>query len=219
MSYIPGKPLIKIAVADDHALLRQTLCIFINNLDNGKVILEAGDGKELIDSIDPKNLPELIVIDLGMPGLNGFETIAILKNLYPPLKFMAISIYQGEEVILRLLKAGAHAFLHKSEDTSTFKHAIYEIMRTGYYFSDQSATKLVKRAIQHKDHALNNDLCDEEVIFLKHLITEKTYKEIADKMGIPIRHIEYLRTTLFDRFDVQSRTGLAVKAIEKGLTI
>lgn len=219
MSYIHGKTLIKIAVADDHALLRQTLCSLINTWDNCKVISEASTGKDLIDKIDPKNLPDLIIIDLGMPKLNGFDTIKILKKLHPSLKFMAISIYQGEETIIRLLKAGGTGFLHKSEDASKFRKAIYEMMHSGYYFSDQAACKLVRQLLHNKDFTIKNDLSDEEINFLKKIITEKTYLQIADEMNIPARRIEYLRKTLFEHFDVKSRTGLAVQAVEKGLTL
>ena len=94
MSYIHGKTLIKIAVADDHTMLREALSRLINTWDNCKVIVEAESGQKLIDRIDSKNLPDLIVVDLGMPGMNGYETIAALKKLYPSLKFLVISIYQ-----------------------------------------------------------------------------------------------------------------------------
>ena len=219
MEYTHGKSLIKIAIADDHTLFRQTLCSLINTWDKCKVIVEAANGRLLIDSIDVKNLPELIIMDLGMPEINGFDTIKILKPLYPGIRFMVVSMYQGEETIIRLLKAGAQGFLHKSEEAVRFKSAIYELMQTGYSFPDRAASKHVKQLLQNKEFAVNSDLCDEEISFLKHIVTEKTYKEIADAMDAPVRRVEYLRKTLFEHFDVKSRTALSVHAIEKGLTI
>ena len=103
MEYTHGKSLIKIAIADDHTLFRQTLCSLINTWDKCKVIVEAANGRLLIDSIDVKNLPELIIMDLGMPEINGFDTIKILKPLYPGIRFMVVSMYQGEETIRHLI--------------------------------------------------------------------------------------------------------------------
>ena len=128
-------------------------------------------------------------------------------------------MHQGEETIIRLLKAGAQGFVHKSEEADTFKKAIYEMMHSGYYFSDQAACKLVKQLLHNKDFTLKNELSDEEIIFLKYIITEKTYLQIACEMDIAVRHVEYLRKNLFDRFDVKSRACLAAHAIDKGLNV
>lgn len=219
MSYIHGKSLVKIAIADDHTLLRQSLSSIINSFENCKVILETASGAELIERIVPDNLPDLILIDLAMPDKNGFETIKILAPRYPELKFIVISIYQGEEMIVRLLKSGAQGFIHKSEDAIILKHAIYEIMRKGYYFTDKTALKIVHHLLEGKSITAYDTLSDEEISFLKLITTEKPYKEIAQMMNITLRHAEYIRNTLFHRFNVQNRTGLAVKAIDKGLAI
>ena len=219
MSYTHGKSLIEIAVADDHAMLREALCTLINDWENCKVILQAGNGKQLIEQIDPKNLPDLVLIDLCMPEMNVYETIKKLKTSFPQIKFLVISIYNNEETIMLILKSGAQGFIHKAAETRQLKKAIFEMMRSGYYFTDHAASRLVKQAMENEDYKLRNDLCDKELAFLKHIVTEMTYKQIADDMGIPLRQVEYLRNIMFERFGVQSRTGLAVQSIEKGLTL
>ena len=219
MTYIHGKSLIKIALADDHTLFRESLCSLINDWENCKVILQAVNGKQLIEQINPKNLPDLVLTDLCMPEMNGYETIKAIKQSYPEIKFLIISMYDCEETIMRTLKSGAQGFISKTAETKQLKKAIFEMMRSGYYFTNHAAARLVKQAMQNEDYKLRNDLCDKELAFLKHIITEMTYSQIADDMAIPPRQVEYLRKLMFERFDVQSRTGLAIQSIEKGLTI
>lgn len=217
MSYIPGKSLIKIAVAEDHAMLRDAMCKMIDSWSNCKVILEADSGIQLINQIDPENLPDLALVDLAMPGMNGYETIRLLAKTFPEIKTIIVSMYIGEEAISQALQAGAHGFLHKSEDSGKLKAAVYETMRTGYYFTDRSAARMVKQS-QH-GQKIKKSLTDEEITFLKNIVTEKTYKQIALDMAIAPRHVEHLRNSLFERFEVQNRTSLAVQAIEKGLVV
>jgi len=206
-------------VAEDHTMLREGLCTIINDWENCKVILQAGNGKELIEQIDPKNLPDLILTDLCMPEMNGYETILTLKKIYPEIKFLVISIYQSEEAIIMMIKSGAQGFIHKTADSKQLKKAVFEMMRSGYYFPNQTAARLVRQALQNGDYKLKNNLSDKELAFLKHITTEKTYKQIAHDMCIPIRQVEYIRNLLFERFEAQSRIGLAIQSIEKGLIL
>lgn len=219
MSYIHGKSLIRIAVAEDHIMMRESMCALIDTWENCKVILQVDNGKQLIERIDPKNLPDLVLTDLAMPVMNGYDTIETLKKIYPEIKFMAVSMYYSEEAILHLIQIGGNGFFHKSGDSHKFKTAICEIMRTGFYFADQSAARLMRQVMDTGNLTFKNALSDEEFVFLAHIVTAETYKEIAHKMGIPLRHTEYLRNNMFGRFDVQNRIGLATQVIEKGLVV
>ena len=219
MSYIQGKSLIRIAVAEDHSMMREALCALIDTWENCKVILQVENGKQLIERIDPKNLPDLVLVDLAMPVINGYDTIETLKKIYSEIKFMAVSMYHSEEAILHLIQIGGNGFFHKSGDSHKFKAAINEIMRSGFYFADQSAARLMRQLMDTGNLTFKNALSDEEFVFLAHIITVETYKEIADKMCIPLRHTEYLRKNMFERFDVQNRIGLATLLIDKGLVV
>lgn len=219
MTYIHGKTLIKIAVADDHIMLRETLCKSIDTWENCKVIMQADNGKHFIAKLDSKNLPDLALIDLEMPEMNGYETIKTVKKIYPDIKFMVLSMYQSEEAIIHLIHVGAQGFFNKGDLTVHFKNSVYEMMRTGYYFADHAAARLMKQAMETGKLTLKNDLSDEELTFLKNIITEKTYQEIADIMGIPLRHAEYLRNKMFEQFDVQNRVGLSTRVMKKGLVV
>lgn len=219
MSSINGNILIRIAVAEDHAMFREALCRQINDWENCKVILQAANGRELLDGLNRQNLPDLVLVDLGMPIMNGYETIKEMKRLYSDVKLLVVSMYKSEEAILQIIKAGAQGFVYKEEGTEKIKKAVHEMMRAGYFFSDHAASKMLRHSLQTGTLSLHNDLSDEQLVFLKYICTEKTYKAIAKEMCITGRHAEYLRYNLFERFDVQSRTGLAITATEKGLVV
>lgn len=184
MSYIHGKTLIKIAVAEDHTMLREAMCTMIDTWEDCKVILQADNGKELIEQMEPKNLPDLVLVDLAMPEMNGYDTIITLKKIYPALKFMVVSMYQSEEAILHLIKLGAQGFFNKSGDSNKLRKAVYEMMSTGYYFADHAASRMMKKGMETGNLTLKNDLSTEELTFLKYIITDKPYKEIADDMDV-----------------------------------
>lgn len=209
--------LIKLAVADDHVLFREAICAQINTWDDCKVILQAANGRQLLDRLNNNNLPDVALIDIAMPEMNGYETMKALKEKYPAIKLMALSAYNSNEMVCQLIKLGARGFVNKNDDAIRLKKAITQIVQEGYFFSDHTAAKMVEKAIQTGIHINKDDINDKEIIFLKLLCTEKTYKEIADEMDISERHTEYIRNVLFEKFNCKSRTGLAVLSIEKGL--
>ena len=219
MSYIHGKTLIKIAVAEDHVLLRETLCNIINTWDNCKVTMQADNGKQFLHLLDADDLPDLVLMDLYMPEMNGYDTIKILHEKFPELRIMVVSMYQSEEAILHLINMGVKGFFNKSGPPNEFKKAVHDMMGNGYYFADHATARLMKQAMASRSITLKKDLSEEELIFLKYITTEKTYQEIADGMKINLRHAEYLRDKMFDRFDVLSRVGLSTLAIKKGLVV
>lgn len=211
--------LIKIAVADDHHLFREAICSQIDQWENCKVIIQAANGRQLLEKLQTKNLPDLAMIDLEMPEMNGYETLKAIKEKYPFIRLLVISQHHSEELVCRIIKSGAQGFVNKGDELSRFKKAIREMMLTGYFFSDHTAAKMVKKAIQRENLVLDNDLSDAEIHFLKLICTEKTYKEMALQLNMSDRHLEYMRQVLFERFDVTSRTSLAVIAMKKGLAV
>ena len=132
MSYTHGKSIIQIAVADDHEMLREAICSAIDMWENCKVVFQSKDGYELLEMIKQKPLPDLILLDAGMPGMDGIDTAKILRKDYPELKILMFSIYKTELAITRMIKAGVNGYICKSASGGELKRAIYEIMRTGY---------------------------------------------------------------------------------------
>lgn len=209
--------LIRLAIADDHSMFREAISIIIDSWENCKVVIQAENGRQLLDKLDPELPPDLVIVDLHMPVLNGYETITTLRQKYPLINILAISVYQSEEMIWQLIECGAQGFINKTDDILKLKKAVYEVMHSGYFFADHTASRMVKKSIDTGSIFLSNVLDAKETAFLKKVCSEKTYKEISFELGIPERKTEYLRNRLFERFGVKSRTGPALYATQKGI--
>ena len=218
MDLSKGNKHLKIALAEDHVMFREALCQQINTWENCQVILEAGNGRELINGLNNQAPPDIVLVDLCMPVMNGYEAIEEIKRLFPTIKILVISMYCSDEAIYRVRRAGANGFLNKMEGMEAIRTAVYKTMNSPYFITPNSIMSSILVS-SHDQPSLRYNLSEEELKFLRYICTEKTYKAIAAEMGISGRHVEYLRYNLFERFNVQSRTGLAIRVMEKGLAI
>lgn len=210
----------KIALADDHILLRTALASLIDSFEHCKVIQQAGDGDELIEQIKQGCRPDVVILDLNMPRKDGYEAAVWLRNNFPQMHVMMLTMYDSESALIRLLQAGVKGFLKKDIHPSELKFAIQSVIQSGYYYSHNTSGKLANlfRTSGDKTASLHkNILTEQEIDFLKLASSELTYKEIAQKMGLNPRSVDSLRDHLFDKLDVRSRVGLAMYAIRHGL--
>jgi len=209
-----------VALADDHSLIRNGLANLIDTFAGFKVISQASNGQELLDILKPKALPDIVLMDINMPKKNGYETTKVLKKLYPEIKVLAVSIYDNEEAIIRMIKNGACGYILKDAEPAELELALNEIVQRGYYHSDLVANQLVKiirrGASDDDDKVPGVRLNDRETEFLKLACTELTYKEIADKMFVSPRTIDGYRDALFEKLKVKTRVGLVLYAIKNG---
>jgi len=190
---------IKIALADDHKLLRNALASLINGFGGCKVIYEGGTGKELIEKINAGSIPDVVLLDINMPEMDGQETAEWLKKNYPQIHVLMLTMYDGDIALIQLVKAGVKGFLKKDV------HAAGKLMN-------------LFRASKEKSTSLrDSDLTLHEIEFLKNICTDLTYKEIAGTMKLNPRSVETLRDHLFEKLNVKSRVGLAMVAIKNGL--
>jgi two-component system invasion response regulator UvrY len=211
---------IKIAMIDDHILLRDALAGVINGFDNCRVILLAANGKELIEQMQQHNLPNLAILDLNMPEMDGYETAKYLRINYPDIYVLVLTMYDSEISLLRMVQAGARGFLKKDIHPGELKLAIQSVMTSGYFYSHHSAGKLVN--LFKKENGNNNtaerfSLSENEITFLRLASTDMTYKEIATLMKISPRTVDNYRDSLFVKLNVKSRVGLAIFAIKSGV--
>jgi two-component system, NarL family, invasion response regulator UvrY len=185
---------VKIAMADDHVLLRDALAVVINGFEHCKVILLAANGSELLDQMQSGLLPDLVILDLNMPKMDGYETAKYLRIHYPQIYVLVLSMYDSEISLLRMLQAGARGFLKKDIHPGEPKIAIQSVMATGYFYSHHSAGKLVN--LVKKDMSGNPSerigLNENELTFLKLASTDMTYKEISTIMKISPRTVDNL---------------------------
>lgn len=210
--------MVEVAMIDDHILLRQGLASVVNSFPGYKVIYEANNGREFTQWLDPNKLPDLVLMDINMPLMNGHETAHWLTTHYPQVKFIAISMLNDERSIIKMLRNGARGYLLKDSEIIDLKQALDDVVNKGIYIN----TILYKHIVDSiSGNQLNEEaeqetllgLSEREKEFLRWLCTDKSYKEIAAEMYLSPRTIDGYRDTLFEKLKVASRIGLVLFAI------
>ena len=216
----PAPDIIKVAMADDHVLLRNALANLVDSFGTCKVIHESKNGQELTDAIQDGGVPNVVLLDLNMPVMDGYETAIWLQKNVPGVHVLMLTMYDSELSLIRLLKAGVKGFLKKDIHPTELQFAIESVMKNGYFYSNHTTGKLVNlfRSNEAGNTSLQKTLLSEqELEFLKLACSDLTYKEIAQQMGLNPRSVDTLRDQLFVKLDVKSRVGLALVAIRQGI--
>ncbi len=207
---------ISISVVDDHRLFRQGLINLIHQVDpNFKVVSQFSNGREILDKLKADNAPDIVVMDMHMPILNGYDTTLELKKTHPDIGILALSMLDDEVTLIKMLKAGVNGYLSKDVEPSELKTAISTIADKGYYYNEYVAGKLVS-VIQSPAGIIDPtvELNEQELQFIELSCSEHTYKMIADKMCLSIKTIDGYRAKLFDKLQVKSRVGLVLFALK-----
>jgi DNA-binding NarL/FixJ family response regulator len=209
--------MIKIALADDHKLLRNALAALINSYGDCEVIFEANTGQEFCDLVKSKQ-PDVAILDFNMPDMNGYECSEWLKKNYPDIHVLILSMYDTELMLIKMLQSGVKGFMKKDIHPTELYKAIHSVVEEGYYYSAYTSTKL---AGFFRDSATtpiwNKIMTEQELAFMQLVCTEFTYKEIAQELNMNPRTVDALRDSLFEKLEVKSRVGLAMYAIKHGL--
>lgn len=210
---------IKIALADDHTLLRAALAAAIGRLPNLSVIFEADHGRELISKIEAGHIPDIILLDLNMPQMDGYDTARWLQAHYPNIHVIILSMYDTEPTMIRLLQVGVKGFLKKDTDLGELRAAIHCVMESGYYYTNNTTGRLINLFRKSQEHSMlmKAMLTETEMRFLKWVCTDLTYKEIAKEMHLNVRAIDNLRDNLFGKLEVKNRVGLVMYSIRHGI--
>jgi two-component system, NarL family, invasion response regulator UvrY len=210
----------KIVLTDDHSLLRSGLAALVQSLGH-TVLFEVDNGKQFIEKLNPASLPDIVLLDINMPEMDGYETAQWIKINHPEIKVLALSMYDNETSIIRMLKSGARGYILKDSEPAELKAAIHALMEKGFYYSDLVSGKLMHAINKMEDESGDLKslvpLNDRETDFLKYACTELTYKEIADKMFVSPRTIDGYRDTLFEKLHMKTRVGLVMYAIKNGI--
>lgn len=216
-----AKQTTNIVLVDDHVLLRKGLCELIRGFNKYEILFEADNGNDFISKLDPLVLPAVVLMDINMPVMDGYETSKWIKENYPEIKVLALSMYNNENAIIRMFKAGVKGYILKDCDPSELKEALNAVITRGFYFSEMVTGSLI-HSINNLDDEDNHvkeivKLTEREITFLKLVCTELTYKEIADNMCLSPRTIDGYRDALFQKLNVKTRVGLVVYAIKNGI--
>ncbi len=216
-------PVIKLALVDDHRLFRKGLISLIHMIDREHAILfEADNGTELQEKITQENQPDLILMDINMPGMNGFSCIEWLSKHYPLVKVLVVSMIEQEDVIVKMLRMGVRGYLCKDVEPAELGEAIRSVADKGFYYTDFITGKLIHSLRSEQNEAAGKVnhlqfLNDKEREFLVWSCSEYTYNEIAAKMFLSPKTIDGYRSALFEKLNVKNRVGLALYAVKHGL--
>lgn len=207
----------KIAIADDHTILRKGVSEILSRFEEMAVVMEAANGKELIEKIQSApEQPDVCIIDINMPVMNGYDTAHEISRRWPDIKILALSMYDTELNVIKMLRNGANGYVLKDTDPEDLRVAIVRVARDGFYHSDLVTGRILNLLRDH-DGKLNVEMNDREQTFLTLCCSELTYKEIADQMFLSPRTIDGYRESLFKKLNTTTRTGLAIYAIKAGL--
>lgn len=215
---IKSKRKIKVIVADDHVLLRNALSRLVNSLEGYEVLAEADNGKDLKQKINQHLVPDIVLLDVNMPEMDGFETTQWLHKNYPHIRVLVLSMLSDERTIIRMFRLGAKGYLLKNTDPEELKKALDTIVDKDVYVSEYVSGKLVSGLNRYADMDEKPVLLNErEREFLRWTCTELSYKDIAMNMNLSPRTVDDYRQSLFNRLKVHSRVGLVLYAIRNGI--
>jgi two-component system, NarL family, invasion response regulator UvrY len=216
-------PITKIAIVDDHSMIRQALTTLIANNASYSVIFDAGNGRELQQKLLQHEVPDIILLDIAMPEMDGYETAQWLRTYYPDVKILIMSVSDSQETLLQMVKLGVHGFILKESDLEEILLAFKTLKKHGYYFTSKLQgymTALIKNSTAQqpvifdaKIQALNG----QERKFLELLCTELTYNEICSLMHISYHTLDNYRDAIYKKLNVKSRTGSVLYAVKSGL--
>ena len=204
----------QIALVDDHNLFRSGIAALIEPLAGYNVMFEAANGQELIRRVSPKFKPNIVLLDINMPQMDGIATAHWLRNNYPDIHIIVLSMFEDAEKVLAMIRIGVKGYLLKDAEPQEFEQALLSVSQNEVYFPQFVTRHLISNFNRPVDTIkLNN----REVEFLKLSGTELTYKEIADQMCISVRTVDGYRDQLFDKLQIKSRVGLVLYAIKNKL--
>ena len=212
--------IISIAIIDDHTLFRQGMISLLSEFQEIQIVFNASNGKEMKDKIVCNPIPEVILMDINMPVMDGYESTSWLKANYPQIKVLALSMFDEDKSIIKMLKNGAGGYLLKESKTSEVVAAIKTINEHGYFLNDLVSGRLLRNIQDNKSgQNILADLSANEIKFLQLCCSEDTYKEIADQMNLSPHTIDNYRQNLFQKFEIKSRTGLVLFALKNELFV
>ena len=208
------------AIADDHKIFRKGVILSLRPYTNIKFVLEADNGEELLAGL-PEAQPDVILMDLRMPGKDGIETTKAVSKLYPHIYIVVLSMYEDERFVYHLMENGANGYLLKNAEPMEIRRAIMEVHEKGYYLNNFVNRILIKKT-QNKNRVAPSlkkevEISEKERDVIQYICLEFTSLEIGEKMGISARTVESIKERLMERFGLKNTAGLVFFAVKNYL--
>jgi len=202
---------ILIAIVDDHTLFRNGVSALMNEFNDLRVIFEAGSVLQMQQMLIHSLEPQVILMDINMPVTNGCDGTIWLKKMYPQIKVLALSMFEDDMNVIKMIKCGACGYVVKESKPVELLEAIKTVHLRGVYINEMVSGKLFRSVIHNED---GRSISNREEEFLKLCCSEMTYKEISEKMFVSPRTVDNYRESLFAKLQLKSRTGLVIYAIQ-----
>jgi DNA-binding NarL/FixJ family response regulator len=211
---------IRIAIADDYKIFREGLKVGLSADDDLEVMMEADNGEDLLKALE-KETPDVILMDLKMPIMDGMEATKEVRKKYPSIKVLVVSMYEDDKFIIHLMENGANGYLLKNTEPDEIRRSIYAVHENGYYFNDLVNKALLKKLVLKNNlkpsFNQNVELSERELEVLKMICEEKTAAEIAKEIFLSPRSVEGIRQRLIEKVGVRNSAGLVMFAVKSGL--
>ncbi|MER0442256.1 response regulator transcription factor [Emticicia sp. W12TSBA100-4] len=214
---------INVAIADDQVLFRKGMISIINSFENIQIILEVDNGKALIEAIEVAEVkPDIVLLDLSMPELNGVDTTKILHQHFPEIKIIILSVYSEDRFVTHLMELGVNAYLFKNVEPAEVEKAIWAVIEKDFYFNEAFLTAMKNRLTGKKHRLLIQDdipstLTQRELDVLDLICKQYTAQEIANKLFISVRTVDGHRNNLLEKTGMRNTAGLVVFSIKNNL--
>ena len=211
---------IKIAIADDYKIFREGLKVGLSADENFEVIFEADNGEDLLKALETAT-PDVIIMDLKMPIMDGMEATIAVRKKYPAIKVLVVTMYDDDKFIIHLMENGANGYLLKNTEPDEIRKSIYSVHENGYYFNDVVNKALLKKLVLKNNlkpsFNQNVELTERELEVLKLICEEKTAAEIAKDIFLSPRSVEGIRQRLIEKVGVRNTAGLVMFAVKNNM--
>lgn len=213
---------IRIALADDEALFRKGLVMLLSDFPDLEIVLEASNGQELLDRLAvAESKPNVLLLDLKMPVLNGIETAKILREQYPELKIIILSTHFSKAFILNMIEIGASSYLPKNSDPDSVANTIKAVAEKGFSYNNE-VLEVIRESMVNKHsikpkNSFEVELTNREQEILNLICDQYTTSEIADKLFISPRTVDGHRNNLLGKLGCRNTAGLVVFALQHNL--
>jgi DNA-binding NarL/FixJ family response regulator len=210
-----------VALVDDHKLLRQGLANLVNSFKGYKVAFEADNGKHLIEMLESSKVPDIVLMDINMPEMDGFEASSWLNEKYPMVKILALSMSDEEHVIVKMLQSGAHGYILKNSTPDELQQALDAVITKGYYINDVVGTNLIaslSKSGKKVEESFNLGLLNaRELEFIQLSCTELSYGAIAEKMNLSVKSMDFYKNNIEKKIGIKNRIALMKFALKNGI--
>jgi DNA-binding NarL/FixJ family response regulator len=205
--------MIKIILVDDHPVFREGIKFLISNKDIAEIIAEATNGKEFLEIL-PKQIPDLVLMDIDMPEMNGIEATKIALEKYPELKVLALTMFGDEIYYQKMIQIGVNGFILKTSKLPELEEAIKIVSQGGNYFSSEILKKIITKFNKPESKI---EFTDREMEVVQCICNGMTNEEIAEKVNLSVAGVKYNRTNLFSKTNCTNSASLIIYAIKNKL--